>query len=208
MTSVTASELAGALGVTRGRISQYVREGKLEGCYSGQGRGRRFDLEKSAQALDRRLDPGQSLGNGAAAAEARRGLSRDGETPPAADPEPQLPSADPDADRYKRARAEMAEVRAMKERLALAETEGRYVLASEVDLNVRRAIAAELSEVESVLRTAAQKIAAEHSVDGRAVRTILFGVWREHRARRSGAAAEQAGAAQFSEAEQAEGVTV
>ena len=65
MTSVTASALAIKLGVSRGRISQFVREGKLAECFTGVGRNRRFDLEKSACALGHRLDAGQLMGNGA-----------------------------------------------------------------------------------------------------------------------------------------------
>lgn len=63
---ITASELAKTLGISRQRVHQYVQAGKLDGCFSGAGSLRRFDLAKSAEALGKRLDPGQLMGNGAA----------------------------------------------------------------------------------------------------------------------------------------------
>ncbi len=64
MTGIRASELAGKLGLSRGRISQLVRDGVFDGCFRGSGRDRRFDLDKCAAAYHK-LDPGQRLGNGA-----------------------------------------------------------------------------------------------------------------------------------------------
>jgi len=72
MTFLSSSELAATLKVSKARVSQYVSERKLEGCYSGEGRARRFDLAKVAVALGRTLDPGQMMGNGAATKSALR----------------------------------------------------------------------------------------------------------------------------------------
>lgn len=210
MPTVTASELAKVLDVSKGRISQYVGEGKLEGCYSGEGRGRRFDLAKCADALGRTLDPGQMMGNGSGTAEAIRGLA--GSSPATVAPteprEATLPRADAEADRYQRARADIAETQAVQGRLKLAEMEGRYVLATEVDLQVRRAIASEIAEFETVLRTGAQKVAAEFGLEAPAVRAILTTLWRSHRARRAEVAAAQAEDAAYSEAEAQEAEAV
>ena len=56
---MNATQLATELGITKGRVSQYVSEGKLDGCFTGDGRARRFDVGKVRAALDQRLDPGQ-----------------------------------------------------------------------------------------------------------------------------------------------------
>lgn len=61
---VSAAELARLLGVTSPRVSQYVKEGKLDGCFSGEGRARRFEFEACVLALRARLDPDQFLANG------------------------------------------------------------------------------------------------------------------------------------------------
>ncbi|SDX90098.1 hypothetical protein SAMN05444336_112107 [Albimonas donghaensis] len=208
MTTVNASGLAKALDVSPGRISQYVREGKLDGCYAGEGRARRFDLAKCAEALGRTLDQGQLMGNGAGTARALRDLAdlepSDGEGRGA----PAIPRSDPAADRYQRARAEMAEMKATEGRLKLAELEGRYVLASQAELEIRRALAAEVAEFETVLRTAAQQVAAEHGLDAPTVRAVLVKAWREHRQRRADLAAAQAAGAEFADVEAAEAEAV
>lgn len=209
MTTVNASGLAKALDVSAGRISQYVSERKLDGCFVGEGRARRFDLEKCAAALGRTLDAGQMMGNGAGTAKALRDLAApDLDLSEDRDGAASIPRADPDADRYQRARADMAEQKATEGRLKLAELEGRYVLATEAALEVRRALAAEVTEFETVLRTAAQQIAAEHGLDAPTVRAVLVKAWREHRQRRADLAAAQAESAEFSDAEAAEAEAV
>ena len=57
MVGLNTTELAARLAVSKARVSQYVSEGKLDGCYVGEGRARRFDLDKVATALGRRLHP-------------------------------------------------------------------------------------------------------------------------------------------------------
>lgn len=188
MTELTASRLAEALQLSKGRISQLVAEGRLEGCYVGEGRARRFDLEKCAEALDRKLDPGQCLGNGAPSAEARReivGAKGAGTVAGSTAGDDDAPLSNPDMQRYQRARADMAETRAQKDRLALAVEEGRYVLASEVELRMRRAISAEIGEIDGLLKTLATTIAAEHSLDARSVKSVMLAHWRAHRLRRA-----------------------
>ncbi|MCP3972089.1 MAG: hypothetical protein GY717_17550, partial [Rhodobacteraceae bacterium] len=66
MTDLTRAALAKELGLTPGRNSQLLTAGTLEGCYQGEGRHRRYDLEKVRAAYLNRTDPGQMLGNGAA----------------------------------------------------------------------------------------------------------------------------------------------
>ena len=84
---MNTTQLANELGISKGRVSQWVSEGKLDGCYTGDGRARRFDVEKVRAALQHRLDPGQLLGNGA---DTRRRLRED-----EARPEADAPAAPP-----------------------------------------------------------------------------------------------------------------
>ena len=65
MYDLTATQLAGKLHKSKGAVSQWVSSKKLEGCYTGEGRNRRFDLALVCDALGRNIDPGQLLGNGA-----------------------------------------------------------------------------------------------------------------------------------------------
>ncbi len=52
MTDLTRGALAKELGLTPARISQLLTAGTLEGCYRGDGRQRRYDLEKVRVAYE------------------------------------------------------------------------------------------------------------------------------------------------------------
>lgn len=210
---INSTQLANQLGVSKARVSQYVSEGKLAGCFTGDGRSRRFDLAKCADALGKRLDPGQLMGNGAATKAALTKIQHD--DTPAAKPltEPRreggngaesLPGADPD--RYELARIQKAEEEARKLRRQNAEAEGHYVLASEAAQITTRMIAQEIAEFETVLRDGARVIADKLGVDFKTARQHLVETWRTHRAGRAEALTVKADAAELTEAEAEENI--
>lgn len=205
---LSATDLAGELGVSKARVSQYVSEGKLDGCFSGEGRDRRFDLGKVAARLNRTLHPGQLLGNGAGTKQALRQISAatDEDAPPRrpARDGGVLPDADPD--RYELARIQKVEEEARRLRRMNAEAEGAYVLAAQAQLETTRLVAQEIAEFETVLREGARKIADELHVDFKAARQILMRSWREHRSARTAALQGQAAEATMSDAEKAEDI--
>jgi hypothetical protein len=205
---LSATDLAGELGVSKARVSQYVSEGKLDGCFSGEGRDRRFDLSKVAARLNRTLHPGQLLGNGASTKQALRQIAAgaDEEAPVRRAPRDGgvLPEADPD--RYELARIQKVEEEARRLRRMNAEAEGSYVLAAQAQLETTRLVAQEIAEFETVLREGARKIADELHVDFKAARQILMRYWREHRAARTNALQAQAGSAALSDAERVEDI--
>jgi hypothetical protein len=218
MTGVNATELAQHLNVTKGRISHLVKDGRLAGCYQGEGRNRRFDLDAVAAALNKSLHPGQMMGNGAGTKAALREIIQSG-----ADAERRQPSAPRapnlggaggrgggasalqpnDPDRYELARIDLAEQQARKARRDNEMAEGSLVLASEVERATARLLAQEVSQIEAVLKGAARVIADKMGVDYRTVRGHLITCWREHRTGREGALAEQADAAVMTDDEKA-----
>ncbi|SEP28326.1 hypothetical protein SAMN04490248_1781, partial [Salinihabitans flavidus] len=196
MTQLNTTQLAERLGKTKARISQYVSEGKLDGCFTGTGRARRFDLEKSVKALGVRLDPGQLMGNGAGTRAALKSLAAEGGEQGDDAPRPggatELPSGD--QARYELARTQKAEEELRRLRRQNHEADGTFVLASQVTSEVRRQMALEISGFESsVLRDGARRIADEMGVDFKQVRAILMAAWREYR---GGRTAEKAGEAE------------
>jgi len=207
MRQLTTTELAQHLTVTKGRVSQWVSEGKLAGCYTGDGRARRFDLEKCAAALGRGLDKGQMLGNGSQTRKAIRQIRAEAELPIVpASPERvrrdgRLDDADPD-------RLELAKIATAEENLRRIRrdnelAEGHYVLADEAQRQMTRLIAQEIAEIETVLRDAARAVADKLGVDFKVVRQQLVATWREHRAGRVAVLADVAGQADMTEAEKA-----
>lgn len=202
---LNATDLAGELGVSKARVSQYVSEGKIDGCYSGDGRDRRFDLSKVAQRLNRTLHPGQMLGNGAPTRAAIRQIAAGQDEAPVRMRETS-PLPDTDPDRYELARIQKVEEEARRLRRQNAEAEGAYVLASEAAMQTARLLAQEIAEFETVLRDAARKIADELHVDVKVARQVLLRCWRAHRATRTTALGKQAAAAGQSDAERAEDI--
>ena len=194
MSGLNTTELAARLAVSKARISQYVSEGKLEGCFSGDGRQRRFDLDKVASALGRKLHPGQMLGNGSATRDTLRGIVVPGERK--ADRQRQdgvLPIAD--ADRYEMARTLKAEEEARRLRRQNMAEEGTWVLAEEVQRHTARAMGQEIAQIDAMLRDAARAVADEFGLDARSVRKVLMDQWRGYRTARSGSLSDDAQAA-------------
>ncbi len=199
---LSTTELAQELNLSKGRISQLVRDGRLDGCFQGAGRARRFDLVLAAETLGHRLDPAQMLGNGA---KTRRSLDEIDEPSPA-DPEDMprdgagatlLPAKDPS--RYELARTQELEEKARRARRQNEVEEGNWVLASEVHTETARQIQMEIASIESsVLRGGARRIADELGVDFKEVRAILTQVWREYRGHRTEQKSAEAEAARLS----------
>lgn len=206
---LNTTELAQKLNLSKGRISQLVGSGKLDGCFSGAGRDRRFDLDRVKAALQQRLDFGQMMGNGAATRRALEDLPDEDEPAvkkQASTPRDgaELPATD--AGRYEMARAQKAEEEARALRRRNQEAEGTFVLASEVRREVARTVAQEVAEFEAVLRAGARDIADRLGVDFKMARKILTDAWRSHRAQRRDVLTYQAAAADLTATEQAENI--
>lgn len=208
-----ASELAAALDLSKGRISQLVADGTLNGCYQGEGRSRVFDPQKCAAALKRSLDPGQLLGNGASTKRRIQDLlsgdsvdddvEAEADLPPirGARPRDGSPLKPADLDRYELARAAKAEEDLRAMRLKNGRDEGQYVLASEVAREVSRAIGQEIREVETYIRDTARLVADQMGVDFKLVRQVMLDAWRKHRGARAEDLTKQAEKAEMSPTE-------
>lgn len=210
MSTLNTTDLAKELKLTKGRISQYVAQGKLAGCYSGDGRARRFDLAAVLQALGRKLDQGQMLGNGASTRKAIAALQMRDDPDDDDIPVTKLvhsagagaTALEPnDNDRYILSRALKMEQEARRLQRNNAVEEGTLVLAGEAARQTARLVAQEVSEFENALREGARLVADKMGVDYKTVRQHLLTVWREHRAKRSTVMLDAADSAQLTDAE-------
>lgn len=201
---MNATELAQRLGVSKARVSQYVSEGKLSGCYQGEGRNRRFDLSRVQAALNGGLDRGQMMGNGAGTRRALRQIGDEigSESAPAAvapKSDTMLPIKDPD--RYELARTQSAEEDARRKRRDNMRDEGKFVLAEEAERAMAGMLAREIGQIDLVLREAARLVADKLGVDFREVRQILNQHWRDHRNARTADLQAEAASANLSDVE-------
>lgn len=204
MGDLNATELATKLDLSKARISQYVSSGKLDGCFTGDGRARRFDLVKVKAALGKNLDLGQMTGNGLTTRRALRTLSDDDTPPPALAPrktDGEMDRRDPD--RLELATLQIKEEEARRRRRDNERDEGRWVLAEEVERHTARALSQEIGRFELVLRDGARLIADRLGVDYRSARALLMETWRDHRAARTPQLVADAEAAPLSDAERA-----
>ncbi len=174
MSGINASQLASEFGVSKGAVSQWVSSGKLDGCFDGAGRQRRFDVSKCAVALNKNIDAGQRLGNAAKTLKPTQQQSK-----PKLKESARIPADDPSV--YEMARTQKAIEEARKLKRGNAEAEGLYVLASEVGRQVSKQIGQEVAEFETVMRDGARKVADQLGVDFKVVRKILVDQWRIHR---------------------------
>lgn len=200
MSRLTATELADRLELSKARISQYVSEGKLEGCYTGEGRARRFDPNKVAERLGRTLHLGQMTGNGL---NTRRNLRQmadsNADEPIARRSDSEMDARDPD--RLELATIQIKEEEARRRRRENAREEGLWILAEEVERQTARALAAEIGQFDAVIREAARQVADTFGLDYRQVRKLMMDQWRAHRTRRAAQLGEDADAAPMSAAE-------
>ncbi len=200
MADLNTTQLAERLSVSKARVSQYVAEGKLEGCYSGDGRARRFDLSKVAEALGRKLDLGQMTGNGLSTRRAIRDIEND-DAPSAAPLRDGGELSPRDPDRLELATIQIKEEEARRRRRDNERDEGRWVLAEEVQRHTARAISREIGQFETVIRDAARAVADQFGVDFREVRKVMMDQGRQHRGSRRDGLRQAAGQADLSNAE-------
>jgi len=203
MSGLNATELAIRLGVSKPRISQYLASGKLDGCYVGEGRSRRFNAAKVVAALGRRLDLGQMTGNGLATRKALKEIAEDDARTAGSNRAGEiLPPNDPD--RLELATIQIKEEDARRRRRENAREEGLWVLAEEVQRHSARAMSHEVGQFDTVLRDGSRAVADALGIDARQVRKILVDHWRAHRARRAEQLANQATSAPMSDTEKSE----
>jgi hypothetical protein len=212
MNTVNATELARQLNVSKARVSQYVAEGKLDGCFTGEKGARRFDLTAVLQRLNRTLDAGQMLGNGATTKKAIRALMVEGvdldgdDAPAAAVPKSVVAKTDgslPEGgtDHYEMARTLKVQQEARRLLMENELRNGTLVVASEAARQAQRMLGQEIAQFEQFLREAARQQADKLGHDYKALRQVLMQAWRSHRAARTEQLQAEAEVASLTEAE-------
>jgi transcriptional regulator with XRE-family HTH domain len=166
---VSKSEFAAMIGVSRGRVSQWLRAGQIDdAALIGEGRAARINVEVARRQLDARLDLGQRLGaNGKA-----------------------LVSFDDTDTALKAARLrqlELANERAADEAKL---REGRYIVADDARQEMGRIAGRLIASFEGALPELADAIVANSSMSQRDALHVLRASWRTIRARLSRLEAE------------------
>lgn len=182
---VRKSDFAALKGVSPGRVTQWITEGKISGdALVGEGRSAMIRVEQATAQLRERLDVNQRFGG--------NGLSTDlGPEPPPAR------AAGP-------TRADTVETLIKAEKLSQAQLltsrlqeedrrqRGIYMLASEARAETARAVAEALNIFEGALSDFASALAAKYQIPQRDLVHALRGEFRTVRARASASRASAA----------------
>lgn len=196
---LSKGEFAKLISVSAGRVSQYISEKKLTGeALVGEGRGQRIRVQQALAQLKVRLDIDQRLSaNGI-----NTNLDHGGRDKPP--PSFEAPVSDPLREPLFQAPTDRVEEQIKAERLEslrrqnrkLAEEEaaraGRYVIASDAEQQLGRALALQMSWFEGVLGELAAAVCSQFSLSNRDVVHCLRTSLREARERSSAAMQAQA----------------
>ena len=179
------ADFARRLGVSAGRVSQYISEGKLTAeAFEGEGPKAKVRVGVAMEQLNRRLDVAQRLGNGQ-----RTRIDVTAFAPPAPAaaraPAPEPVTQDPSfvslADRIQQEKLRELELRnreAAKKELA---NRGEYVRASDVGVGYARLASGMMNVFEGSLADLAQALAAKFEIPKRDVLHLLRAEFRRIR---------------------------
>lgn len=195
--AMSKGEFAAHIGVSPGRVSQYIADGQISGdAIQGAGRYAKIRADVAKQQLRRFLDPSQRFGaNGAAALSGDQAQSapaptqrsplverREPDRKPDAPALP-LPSIDPTQD-------ELAQLRLRRERIATEKAEreemlelGRYMLADVARREMGRVAAEAFKVMEMGIGEMAKAMAAQFGVPQHDAQHALLKSFRDVRAK-------------------------
>ncbi|MDY0882294.1 hypothetical protein ACFPL7_22155 [Dongia soli] len=183
---VTKGKLAEIVGVTPGRISQYLREGKIYGdAIVGEGRNASIDVDLACSQLGVTLDAAQLAAQGRPVPTGYRspGSGEGSDTP--------IPLNDAQH-RYQQARADQAEIALRRAKREEEEERGVYIRTEDAKREWTRTLTEILVSLEETMPKMADALAAALHIDPKAATVILRGelrAWRESVASNARAAA-------------------
>jgi len=203
--TLTKGAFALEIGVSAGRVSQMIAEGKIgPDALAGEGRNAKVRVDRAKRQIAARRDPGQALGNGLGTrVDTPQGATAAGPTLPdpmsTASPvgmtdagQPSAPSESFDA-QYKREKLAQIQRQNRKAAEEEAERRGRFMESEAARTQMARISGSLLSSFEGSLQGFATAVASRFSVPQRDVLHLLraeFRGFREAEARRHRAQAD------------------
>lgn len=191
MEIVTKGEFARLRGVSQGRVSQWLSEGKIDAtALVGEGRSARINVEVATAQLRARLDPTQLTGLNASGTD----LSSRAPAPPPSLPLPvvTLPTSNGTLEQIQSEKLTQAKIATRK---ALDDEKARlgvYVLAADARGEMGRIAAQMLKSFEGALADFAAALSAKFELPNRDILHLLREEFRRNRERNSQEAAAEA----------------
>ncbi|MDX0430474.1 hypothetical protein GOL30_04870 [Sinorhizobium medicae] len=185
---MTKSAFAAHVGVSAGRISQYIAERKIFGdALEGEGRNAKIRASVAVEQLRKTLDPSQRFGaNGAAtrSAPVASELSFDGPEKPKAPVKPTV-IADPFIDEVAAEKLKQQKITTARMEREEALELGRYMLTDDARREMVKAVAEAFKVMEQAIPEMAKAIAAQFSMSTHDATHVLLKAFRDHRAKKA-----------------------
>lgn len=185
---MTKSAFAAHVGVSAGRISQYIAERKIFGdALEGEGRNAKIRASVAVEQLRKTLDPSQRFGaNGAAtrSAPVASELSFDGPEKPKAPLKPTV-IVDPFIDEVAAEKLKQQKITTARMEREEALELGRYMLTDDARREMVKAVAEAFKVMEQAIPEMAKAIAAQFSVSTHDATHVLLKAFRDHRAKKA-----------------------
>lgn len=191
--TMSKGDFAVHIGVSPGRISQYISEGKISlAALDGQGRAARIRTAIAMAELRKTLDPAQRFGaNGAAAITPAPQIAAAAPSPGPAAP---AGTVDPVVDELAQERLKQQRLKTAREQRDEDLSVGRYMLTDEARREASRAVTEAFKVMDQAIQEMAKTMAADFGVSQRDALLALHRVMRETRAKQAAAFREIAAA--------------
>ncbi|MHC2353809.1 hypothetical protein ACVMB3_003318 [Sinorhizobium meliloti] len=185
---MTKSAFAAHVGVSAGRISQYIAERKIFGeALEGEGRNAKIRASVAVEQLRKTLDPSQRFGaNGTAtrSAPVASELSFDVPEKPKAPLKPTV-IVDPFIDEVAAEKLKQQKITTARMEREEALELGRYMLTDDARREMVKAVAEAFKVMEQATPEMAKAIAAQFSVSTHDATHVLLKAFRDHRAKKA-----------------------
>lgn len=187
--TMTKGAFAAHIGVSAGRISQYIAEGKIYGdALEGDGRTAKIRPAIARQQLQKTLEPSQRFGANGAAVLKSSPVQPNLQLAPsdgASAPPPRLTFTDDVADQLAAERLRQQQITTARLEREEALEVGRYMLADEARRQTVRAVSEAFKVMEQGIPEMAKAIAAQFGVPMHDATHALLKVFRDVRAKKA-----------------------
>ncbi|MBK8159142.1 MAG: hypothetical protein IPK59_10380 [Rhodospirillaceae bacterium] len=182
---VTKSELARRIGVSAGRVSQYLTEGKIYGdAIVGEGRAAMIDYGLARSQLGLALDPVQMT------AQMRSLPEEDAPTSPTA------PVTSDEQRRHQSIKVQQAELTLQRQIREDKESRGIYMRTDVARREFAKSIGNLIDGMDQLIGVLTEKVATELKLEKQQVAVVLRREWREWRERQAAQAHENVAASE------------
>ncbi len=186
---MTKSAFAAHVGVSAGRISQYIAERKIHGeALEGEGRNAKIRTSVAMEQLQRTLDPNQRFGaNGSATRSVPSAPAADRADVVARPPAREKPpvALDPFIDEVAAEKLKQQKITTARMEREEALELGRYMLTDDARREMVKAVAEAFKVMEQGIPEMAKALAAQFAVSTHDATHVLLKAFRDHRAKKA-----------------------